>query len=110
MFGRDWVGAGMLVYDFLLSMLVASGRVVSIMYVWVLSPYVWVRVVFRVLWMCVASSCVSAYEFATRYMCRLYLERCRFWGSVYVRYCGNVLDVIGMKISCKVGCVFPVGE
>ena len=48
-FGRDWVGAGVLVYDFLLSMVVASGRVVSIMYVWVLSPYAWVRVVLRVL-------------------------------------------------------------
>ena len=49
MFGRDCVGAGVLVYDFLLAMVVASGRVVSIMYVWVLSPYAWVRVVLRVL-------------------------------------------------------------
>ncbi len=49
MFGRDWVGARILVYGFLLSMFVASGRVVSIMYVWVLSPYAWVRVVLRVL-------------------------------------------------------------
>jgi hypothetical protein len=48
-FGRDWVGVGVLVYDFLLSMVVASGRVVSIMNVWVLSPYAWVRVVLRVL-------------------------------------------------------------
>ncbi len=31
-------------------------------------------------------------------------------GCVYVWYCGNVLDVIGMKISCKVGCVFPIRE
>ncbi len=29
--------------------------------------------------MCVASSCVSAFEFATRYMCRLYLGRCWYW-------------------------------
>ena len=79
MIGRDWIGAGVLVYNFLLSMVVASGRVVSIMYVWVLSPYAWVRVVLRVLWMCVASSCVSAFEFATRYMCRLYLGRCWSW-------------------------------
>ena len=49
MFGRDWVGAGVLVCDFILSMVVASGRVVSIMYVWVLSPYAWVKVVLRVL-------------------------------------------------------------
>ena len=49
MFGRDWVGAGVLVYDFLLSMVVASGRMVSIMYVWVPSPYAWVRAVLRVL-------------------------------------------------------------
>ena len=49
MFGHDRVGAGVLVYDFLLSMLVASYRVVSIMYVWVLSPYAWVRAVFMVL-------------------------------------------------------------
>ncbi len=49
MFGHDWVGAGVSVYDLLLSMLVASGRVVSIMYVWVLRLYVWVRVAFRVL-------------------------------------------------------------
>ncbi len=87
MFGHDWVGAGMLVYDFLLSMLVASGRVVSIMYVWVLSLYVWVRVVFRVLWMRVASSCVSALELATIFICRLYLERCRCW---VVCMCGIV--------------------
>ena len=65
MLGRGWVGVGVLVYDFLLSMLVESGLVVSIMYVWVLSPYFWVRVVFRVLWMCVASICVSALELAT---------------------------------------------
>ena len=39
MFGRDWIGDGVLVYDFLLSMLVASSRLVSIMYVWVLGPY-----------------------------------------------------------------------
>ncbi len=75
MFGRVRIGAGVLVYDLLLSMLVASSRLVSIMYVWVLSPYAWIRAVFRVLRMCVASSCVSALEFATRYMCRLYLGR-----------------------------------
>ncbi len=49
MFGRDWVGAGVLVYDLLLSMDVASGRLVSIVYVWVLSLYAWVRDVLRVL-------------------------------------------------------------
>ncbi len=49
MFRRDWVGDGVLVYDFLLSMPVAFGRVVSIMYVWDLSPYARVRVVLRVL-------------------------------------------------------------
>ncbi len=87
MFGRDWVGAGVLAYDFPLSIVMASGRVVSILCVWVLSPYVWVRVVFRVLWMCVASSCVSAFEFATRYICRLYLGRC--WCCV-VCVCGIV--------------------
>jgi hypothetical protein len=42
-FGRGWVGDGVLVYDFPLSMFVASGRVVSILCVWVLCPYAWVR-------------------------------------------------------------------
>ena len=87
MFGRGCVGAGVLVYAFLLSIVVASGRVVSIMYIWVLSPYAWVRVVLRVLCMCVATSCVSALEFATRYMCRLYLGRCWCW---VVCVCGIV--------------------
>ncbi len=76
MVGRGWVGAGVLVYDFPLSMFMPSGRVVSILCVWVLCPYAWVKVVFRLLWMCVASSDVSVVEFATRYMCRLYLGRC----------------------------------
>ena len=67
-FGRDLVGVGVLVYALPLSMFVASSRVVSIMCVWVLCPYSWVRVVFRVLWLYVASSCVIAFEFATRYM------------------------------------------
>ncbi len=49
MFGRDWGGARVLVYDFPLSIFVASGRVVSILCVWVLCPYVWVKVVVRVL-------------------------------------------------------------
>ncbi len=79
MFGRDWGGAGVLVYDFPLSMFVASGRVVSILCVWVLCPYVWVKVVVRVLWMYVASICVSAFEFATRNTVRLYLGRCWCW-------------------------------
>ena len=97
MLGRNWVGAGVLVYYFPLSMFVASGRMVSILYVWVLCPYAWVRVMFRVLWMCVASSCVSALEFATRYMCRLYLGRCWCWVvCVCVWYRGNVLDVVGV--------------
>jgi hypothetical protein len=86
-FGRDCVGAGVLVYDFPLSMCVSSSRVVSILCVWVLCPYAWVNVGLRVLWMCVASSCVNALEFATRYMCRLYLERC-WCCMVYV--CGIV--------------------
>jgi hypothetical protein len=38
MLGRCWVGVGVLVYDFLLSMCVASIRVVSILCVWVLCP------------------------------------------------------------------------
>ncbi len=54
MFGRGRVGAGVLVYEFPLSMFAASDRVVSISCVWVLCPYAWVKVVFRVLWMCVA--------------------------------------------------------
>ncbi len=86
-FRCDWVGDGMLVYDLLLSMLVASGLFVSIMYVWFLSPYFWVRVVVRVLWMCVASICVSALELATMYMCRLYFDRSRVW---VVCMCGIV--------------------
>ena len=85
--GRGWCGVGMLVYVFLLSIVLASGRVVSIMCVMVLGPYVWVRVVVRVFWMCVESSCVSAFEFATRYMCRLYLGRCWDW---VVCVCGIV--------------------
>ncbi len=49
MVGRDWIGAGVLVYDFLPSMRAASDRLVSIVYVWALGPYAWVRAVFRVL-------------------------------------------------------------
>ena len=48
MFGRGWVGVGVLVYDLPLSVFFASCRVVSIMCVWVLCPYSWVRVVFKV--------------------------------------------------------------
>ncbi len=87
MFGRDVGGAGVLVYDFSLSMFVASSRVVSILCVWVLCPYVWFKVVVRVLWMYVASICVSAFEFATRKTCRLYLGRCWCW---VVCVCGIV--------------------
>ncbi len=87
MFGRGCVGVGVLVYAFLLSIVVASGRVVSIKYTLVLSPYAWVRVVLSVLCMCVASSCVSALEFATTYMCKLYLGRCWCW---VVCVCGIV--------------------
>jgi hypothetical protein len=47
-FGRGWVGARVLVYDCVLSMVVASGRVVSILCVWVLCPYSWVKVVLRI--------------------------------------------------------------
>ena len=68
MFGRDWVGAGVLVYDFPLSMFVASSRVVPILCFWILCPYAWFKIMFRVLWMCVASSCASAFQFATRYI------------------------------------------
>ena len=79
MFGRGLVGAGVLVYDLPLSMVVASVRVVSILCVWVLCPYCWVKVVFMVLCIFVAASCVSDFKFATRYMCRLYLEWCWCW-------------------------------
>ena len=79
MFRRGWIGAGVLVYDLLLSVFVASGRVVSVMCVWVLSPYSCVRDVFKVLWMFDASSCDSDFKFATRYMCRLYLGWCWCW-------------------------------
>jgi len=75
------------VYDLPLSMFVASSRLVSIMCVWVLYPYYWVRVVFRVLWLIDASSCVSAFRFATSYMCRLYLGWCWCW---VVCVCGIV--------------------
>ena len=89
MVGRGWVGAGVLVYDFPLSMFMASGRVVSILCGWDLCPYAWVKVVLRVLWMGVASICVSAFEFATRYICRLYLGRC--WVV-----CVCVWDIVAM--------------
>ena len=49
MCGRGWLGAGVLVYDLQLSMFVAFSWVVSIMCVWVLCPYSWVRDVFRAL-------------------------------------------------------------
>ena len=87
MFGRDWVGVGVLVHDFQLSMFVASGQVVSILCVWVMCPYAWVKDMFGVLWICVASSCVSAFEFATRYICILYLGWCWCW---VVCVCGIV--------------------
>ena len=79
MFERGWVGAGVLVYNLPLSMFVAYGLVLSILCVWVLCPYCWVNVVLKVLCMFGASSCVSAFEFATRYMCRLYLGWCWCW-------------------------------
>ena len=47
MFGRGWIGAEVLVYNLPLSMLFASCRVVSIMCVWALCSYSWVRVVFK---------------------------------------------------------------
>ena len=56
--GRCWE----LDYVLPLSIFVASIRVVSLMCVWVLCPYSWVRDVFKVLWMFDASSCVSAFE------------------------------------------------
>jgi hypothetical protein len=52
---------------------------VTMMCVWVMCPYSWVRDVVRALWMFGASSCVSAFEFATRLMCRLYLGWCWCW-------------------------------
>ena len=56
-----WLGVvGSVLYDFPLSMFMASVRVVSILCVLVLCPYAWVKVVFMILWMCVVSSCVSA--------------------------------------------------
>ncbi len=87
MFGRGWFGAGVLVYDLPLSMFFASSRVASIMCVWVLCPYSWVRVVFKVWWLFDTSSCVSAFKFATMYMCRLYLWWCWCW---VVCVCGIV--------------------
>ena len=81
MFGRGRIGVGVLMYDLPLSMFVASGRAVSIMCVWDLCPYSWVRVMFKVLWMFVASSCVSAFEFAARY---IYIYVDCIWGGVGV--------------------------
>ncbi len=66
MLGRGWVGVGVLVYALPLSVLVASCRVVSILCVWVMCPYSWVRDVCSMLWMFVESSCVSAFVFASR--------------------------------------------
>ncbi len=80
-FGRGWVGVEVLVYDLPLSMVVASGRVVSILCVWVFFPYCWVKVVFKVLRMYGASSCVSAFEFAARY---IYIYVDCIWGGVGV--------------------------
>ena len=52
---RGWVGAGVLVYDLHLSMFVASSRFVLMLCGWVMCPYSWVRNVFSVLCMFVAS-------------------------------------------------------
>ena len=49
-------GEGLSVYDLLLSMLCASGFVVSINVVRICCPYAWLRDVFRVSCMFVASS------------------------------------------------------
>ena len=62
MFERCWVGAGVLVFDLPPSVFVASGRVVSILCVWVMCPYCWVKVVFKVLCMFGASSRVSYFS------------------------------------------------
>ncbi len=57
-----------------------------------------------------ASSCDSAFAFATREMCRLYLGWCWCWGSMRVWDCGDILHIVGVKVSCEIGGVFPVGE
>ena len=31
-------------------------------------------------------------------------------GSMCVCYCGDVLNVVGVLISCEVGCVFSIGD
>ena len=31
-------------------------------------------------------------------------------GSMRVWYCDDVLTVVGVEISCEIGCVFPSGE
>jgi hypothetical protein len=48
-FGRGRDGVGVLVYDLMQSMFVASSREVTTVCLWVLYPYSWVRDVFRML-------------------------------------------------------------
>jgi hypothetical protein len=66
------IGVGMSLHDVLLSMLVTSYVMVSISIACTVYPYACVRDIFIVCWMLCGSSRVSAFEFATMYMFRLY--------------------------------------
>jgi len=68
-------------------MLDASNVVVSISIVCNVYRYAWVSVLFIMVWMWCGSSRVSAFEFATMYMFRLYV----FFESLVLCVCGSVI-------------------
>ncbi len=63
---------GVSLKDVLLSMFAASSVLISISVVYTVYPYVWESAMFIAFWILCGSSRVSALEFATMYMFRLY--------------------------------------
>jgi hypothetical protein len=88
----------------------ASSCVVSNSVVRNVRLYSWVRVVFRVLWMFVASCWVSALEFAMMQIFRLHFVR---WFTCLVWVCGSVA-ILGTYLVCSLraryGLCFQSGD
>ena len=77
----------MSLYDVLMSMVFESGVLVYISVVYTVWPYACVSAIFIDCWMLCGSRRVSAFEFATMYMFRLYFLG---WVPVVVCVCGSV--------------------
>ena len=86
------IGAGISLYDMLLSMVSASVVLVSISVVCTVWPYACVSARFIYCWMLCGSIRVSYFEFATMYMFRLYFLG---WVPAVVWVCESVA-IFGM--------------